>query len=186
MGGRFSVLEAEGPLGLVQNLLNTAALPKNPQSSPDLLDAPDTAAAWLASVGTPADRPGLRDLQTLRDALRRALIQRDHDTTEGSEPDAGIAVPVRAILAGDGTVSLAPEREGGADLRARVLLAVHAAQLAGTWSRLKVCRNPECRVAFWDSSRNTSAVWHDARTCGNIANLRNSRARRQQVRQTGP
>ena len=43
---------------------------------------------------------------------------------------------------------------------------------------MKVCRNPECEVAFWDSSRNTSGVWHDGRTCGNVANLRESRARR--------
>ena len=61
---------------------------------------------------------------------------------------------------------------------ARALLAIHDAQVTGAWRRMKVCRNPECEVAFWDSSRNTSGVWHDGRTCGNVANLRESRARR--------
>jgi predicted RNA-binding Zn ribbon-like protein len=44
--------------------------------------------------------------------------------------------------------------------------------------RLKLCRNPECAVAFYDRSKNSSAVWHNVKTCGNAANLRASRARR--------
>jgi predicted RNA-binding Zn ribbon-like protein len=40
-----------------------------------------------------------------------------------------------------------------------------------------VCRNPRCRVAFYDRSRNNSGVWHDVRTCGNAANLRAHRER---------
>jgi predicted RNA-binding Zn ribbon-like protein len=35
-----------------------------------------------------------------------------------------------------------------------------------------------CPCAFYDRSRNNSRVWHDVRTCGNVANLRASRARR--------
>ena len=83
-----------------------------------------------------------------------------------------------ASLAQDGTVSVAPSADGAASLRGRALLAIRDAQVTGAWQRLKVCRNPECRVAFWDSSRNSSGVWHDVRTCGNVVNLRNSRARR--------
>ncbi len=52
------------------------------------------------------------------------------------------------------------------------------AQRDGRWERLKVCRNPVCPCAFYDRSRNNSRVWHDVRTCGNVANLRASRARR--------
>ena len=32
--------------------------------------------------------------------------------------------------------------------------------------------------AFYDRSRNNGRVWHDVHTCGNVANLRASRARR--------
>ncbi len=52
------------------------------------------------------------------------------------------------------------------------------AQRDGRWERLKVCRNPACPCAFYDRSRNNSRVWHDVHTCGNVANLRASRARR--------
>jgi predicted RNA-binding Zn ribbon-like protein len=88
---------------------------------------------------------------------------------------------VRARLGHDGTVDLTSGSDSAAGLRERVLVAIHDAQVSGAWRRLKVCRNPDCRVAFWDSSRNTSAVWHDVRTCGNVANLRNSRARQKKT-----
>jgi predicted RNA-binding Zn ribbon-like protein len=182
--GRFRVTSASGELRLVQDLLNTAALPMNPLGAPDLLDAPDTAAAWLAAVGVPADSPGLRDLQALRDALRQSLVRRDHEVPADAQAnEATIEVPVRARLGSDGTVTLTPGSDSASGLPERVLVAIHDAQVSGVWRRLKVCRNPDCRVAFWDSSRNTSAVWHDVRTCGNIANLRNSRARQKQTRQ---
>ena len=52
------------------------------------------------------------------------------------------------------------------------------AQRTGTWSRLKLCREPGCVSAFYDASRNGSGVWHNVRSCGNVANLRASRARK--------
>jgi predicted RNA-binding Zn ribbon-like protein len=181
---RFRVTAASGELLLVQELLNTAARPMNPLGAPDLLDAPDTAAAWFARVGVPASSPGLRDLQALRDALRRSLIRRDHGApADGDANEVTIEVPVRARLGHDGTVDLTSGSDSAAGLRERVLVAIHDAQVSGAWRRLKVCRNPDCRVAFWDSSRNTSAVWHDVRTCGNVANLRNSRARQKKTSQ---
>ncbi|MEV4262470.1 CGNR zinc finger domain-containing protein [Kribbella sp. NPDC049584] len=179
MVSRFAVVEAPGELAVVQSLLNTAAVPKNGAALPDLLDTPDTAAAWLASVGAPTDQPGLRELHRLRDALRAALISRDHEPSVENSMDGEISMSVTVRLGSDGTVSVGPQP--GEGLAERILLTVYAAQLTKDWSRLKVCRNPQCRVAFWDSSRNSSAVWHDSRTCGNIANLRNSRARRRTV-----
>jgi predicted RNA-binding Zn ribbon-like protein len=176
--GRFHVAVAPGELGFVQDLLNTAAVAGGRKSWPDLLDAPDTAAAWFQAAGLAGDSPGVRDFQLLRDTIRRVLIARDH----GFPVDGALPPPIEAAAAvrlmPDGTVSVVPASEGAAGLRARVLLALRDAQLTGAWRRLKVCRNPECRVAFWDNSRNSSGVWHDVRTCGNVANLRNSRARR--------
>ncbi len=61
----------------------------------------------------------------------------------------------------------------------------HFAQHDGGWSRVKLCREPRCRSAFYDASRNGSAVWHNVRVCGNITNLRASRARRKEANQ-GP
>ena len=59
-----------------------------------------------------------------------------------------------------------------------VLAALLEGQQAGTARRLKTCRNPRCRVAFYDRSRNASGVWHSVRVCGNAINLRAHRERR--------
>ncbi|MBW8698697.1 hypothetical protein MBT84_03790 [Streptomyces sp. MBT84] len=61
---------------------------------------------------------------------------------------------------------------------APALVEVLQAQRAGTWHRLKPCRNDRCGTAFFDRSRNNSGVWHDVRVCGNAANPRACRARR--------
>ncbi|WP_051745905.1 CGNR zinc finger domain-containing protein [Streptomyces yerevanensis] len=176
---RYGIAMAPGELRIVQDLLNTASIPKAGGDVPDLLDAPDTAARWLGAYGIAGDSPGVSDLRTLRDAIRRSLVERDHDPDR--DDDAGPAVVesvVRVRFEADGTVRFVPGSVGIPALGQRVLLAIYDAQRAGTWRRLKLCRNPLCAVAFWDSSRNTSGVWHDVRTCGNVANLRKSRARR--------
>jgi predicted RNA-binding Zn ribbon-like protein len=183
--GRFRVTVAPGELRFVQDLLNTASAAGSRASWPDLLDAPGTAAAWFRSAGLSSDSAGLRDLQELRDLIRQVLVVRDHGAGGDAVRVGAVEAPVTASLGQDGTVSVAASADGAASLRGRALLAIRDAQVTGAWRRLKVCRNPECRVAFWDTSRNCSGVWHDVRTCGNIANLRNSRARRASTEPAG-
>jgi predicted RNA-binding Zn ribbon-like protein len=45
---------------------------------------------------------------------------------------------------------------------------------------VKTCRNPDCRWAFYDSTRNRSAVWCDMAVCGSRAKSRRYYARQQQ------
>ncbi|WP_306215389.1 CGNR zinc finger domain-containing protein [Actinoplanes sp. RD1] len=175
---RYRVAVAPGDLRVVQELLNTAA--KNGGRTPDLLDAPAPAAQWLSAYGIAGDSPGVSALRTLRDTLRRSLLERDHGVGDTGPAAQDVPAAAPLLLAPDGTVRLDDRPDGIAALAGRVLLAVRDAQLTGAWRRIKLCRNPDCRVAFWDSSRNTSGAWHDVRTCGNVANLRNSRARRAQ------
>jgi predicted RNA-binding Zn ribbon-like protein len=121
-------------------------------------------------------------MQQLRDAIRQVLIARDDGDAAGDVArPLVIEMPVTVQFAEGGLLSVTPSAEGAADLRGRALLAIRDAQLTGAWQRLKVCRSAECRVAFWDNSRNMSAHWHDVRTCGNVTNLRSSRARRRQA-----
>jgi predicted RNA-binding Zn ribbon-like protein len=75
-------------------------------------------------------------------------------------------------------VSVQPTGRGARWVAGAVWAEVLLAQHDGQWTRLKICRNPVCPCAFYDRSRNNSRVWHDVRTCGNVANLRASRARR--------
>jgi len=78
----------------------------------------------------------------------------------------------------DGRVGIAPTGTGSSWLESAVWSEILLAQQSGEWSRLKLCREPGCRSAFYDTSRNGSGAWHNVRTCGNITNLRASRNRK--------
>lgn len=178
---RFDLEPAPGGLSIVQDLVNTR--PVAPYGVRDLLgtvaDAQrwtrDVARSWQARTGTPAGvgriaSPDLTQLRRLRRDVERHLLR--------VEP---VDVPsVRASLAvdADGVVRLRPVGSGARWISSAVWGEVLLAQHDGRWERLKVCRNPDCPCAFYDHSRNNSRVWHDVRTCGNVANLRASRARR--------
>ena len=197
--GRFALLPAPAGLTLVQDLLNT--IPADRFDKPDLLSTTELAAAWLATAasnwasatGAPTPvLPGVGDndlsaLRRLRDAVRVAVR-----TGWGSDEDpapAPLTGSLSLTLDGTGRVSTAPRGTTPAGwLRSAILAEVLEAQRADMWRRLKVCRNDQCAVAFYDRSRNNSGVWHDARMCGNAINLRASRDRRsgRDVTQAGP
>jgi hypothetical protein len=69
-----------------------------------------------------------------------------------------------------------PSAAAGTTLAGAVLQAVVAALSDGSWSRLRQC--PDCRLVFWDRTRNASKVWcgmyagSDGRACGSIAKVR--------------
>jgi predicted RNA-binding Zn ribbon-like protein len=58
-----------------------------------------------------------------------------------------------------------------------LLISIRDAQADGTWSRLRVCRNPDCRWAFFDRSRNRQGTWCTMAACGNRDKNRRFRAR---------
>jgi hypothetical protein len=170
---------APAGLALVQDLVNTR--PVAPYGVRDLLGtvadaqrfAGEVALAWKEHSGadggpgriTSADLVGLR---RLRRDVERAL--------RGEDLESGTAA--RLEIGSGGAVRVQPAGRGARWLAGAVWAEVLLAQHDGRWARLKVCRNLACPCAFYDRSRNNSRVWHDVRTCGNIANLRASRARR--------
>src|SRR5260370_11883836 len=185
---RYGLDPAPGALGLAQDLINTASAAHEPDLLADLATArtwvSEATAQWSAATGQPApevmlDADDLAKLRAFRDDLGEA-ITRAHDAA----PDAGPAVPVLHTgaaalhLGADGSVCLKPQQTGRQALVTLVLAALFEGQQAGTRRRLKTCRNPRCRVAFYDRSRNASRVWHCARICGNAINLRAHRERR--------
>lgn len=50
--------------------------------------------------------------------------------------------------------------------------------------RLRLCANPECRWALWDTTKGGTRVWCDSRTCGNKMKVRAFRARERRQRHT--
>lgn len=190
---RIDVRVAPGGLALVQDLVNSQAFGS---AVPDLLADAASAARWLAAArdawesGHSADERGpeeraaparlseaeLRRLRSLRDGFV-ALCPYGTEGGETLPRLEGRSFPARLSPDAAGRVSLRPSGHGVSWLESAVWSEVLLAQLAGTWPRLKLCRNRRCGSAFYDTSRNNSGAWHDVHTCGNQANLRASRAR---------
>jgi hypothetical protein len=173
--------QAPGGLGMVQDLLNTLSAGK-PRKADLLATLPDAqqwanelTEGWHTLTGEPTpsitlDEEGLRALRDYRQALTDAA------TGDGA-PVVVLSAASELELRSDGVVRLAPRGSGWRYLISLLLAIEWQAQAEDTRRRLKVCRNPRCRVAFYDRSRNNSGVWHDVRTCGNAANLRAHRER---------
>ncbi|MBV8956085.1 MAG: CGNR zinc finger domain-containing protein [Solirubrobacterales bacterium] len=172
------------PLLLVQGFLNTIEV----ADQTDHLADGEVAAAWLRAAGLigTGSRLSVRELQLARDvrAGMRGLLE-----PGGGEvrPDAGTAA-LRS-LAGDhrarlrvsdaGAVGIENARsEDLGDAFFEHLLIIHGAQEDGSWSRLRVCANPDCRWVFYDRSRNRQGHWCDMAVCGNRIKNRKLRARR--------
>ncbi|QII04703.1 peptide chain release factor 2 [Rhodococcoides fascians A25f] len=161
---RFHLAPAPDGLQVVQNLLNTRAI--------DVYGLPDLIADGEAASTTwemPLSDDDATALRTLRANVEAALA--------GELPPIPV-VSVELIPDTDGIVRLSPTGSGAQYIASEIWSEVLLAQKADTWRRLKRCKNELCGSAFYDRSRNNSGVWHDVKTCGNVANLRASRARK--------
>jgi predicted RNA-binding Zn ribbon-like protein len=113
--------------------------------------------------------------------LRRALhdaLELNHDRVTAPLPaldDVLTRLPVRLGWNGDGVVAV-PALDGVVGALARVALAAHEAQAAGTWWRLKICAFDECEWAYYDQSKNRSRNYCEF-GCGNKIKTRAYRAR---------
>lgn len=166
-------------IDLVAEFLNTLDL----GAGSDGLASADGLSVWAAGHGlmaagawvSPQDAAGAREL---REALRASIETRGVDS---AELDAVASrLPLVALPGEDGRLSLVSARGGVDDVRAAVLEAVLTSQADGSWPRLKVCRNPDCRWAFADRSKNRSRAWCEMATCGSRSKMRAYRARRAQ------
>jgi predicted RNA-binding Zn ribbon-like protein len=83
---------------------------------------------------------------------------------------AELALRVVVDAAGPGLRALTPS--GPRRVLADLLAGAATATAEGTWPRLKVCREPRCRTAFYDTSRNNSGVWCSMAACGTEAKKR--------------
>ncbi len=138
------------------------------------LAGPADLARWCRAHGVDVADADVTDAdvalaRVVREGIRAALAP--HNDSERPE-DAGalehlehVAPSLGLRVTLDGTPDLVPLGDGVRDALALVLagpvLAGHRA-----WSRLKVCRDPRCRTAFYDASRNGSGVWCSMAACG--------------------
>jgi predicted RNA-binding Zn ribbon-like protein len=194
---------APPPLLLVQAFVDTLDLDLHT----DVLAHADEARAWLADAGLrdpgqrdPGQRdPGQRDpgragfdadlelAREVRESLR-AMIGRNSGGPPLTEAELRPLEQVtsqataRLGVTADGRVGLGTGGTGRlADGLAGLLLAVRDAQADGSWDRLRLCGNPDCRWAFYDGSRGRQGAWCEMASCGNRLKNRNLRARRAQA-----
>lgn len=186
---------APPPLLPVQAYVNTVDL----DLGTDRLARDDEGWAWLADAGLVRDAapgPGqgaeLRLAREVRAGIR-SLIARNTGGGPLTADELGPleqvaqAAPPRLLLSPDGQVGLATPTAPGqvAGGLAGLLVVIRDAQADGSWDRLKLCGNPDCRWAFYDRSHSRRGAWCDMASCGNRLKNRNLRARRAQAGSPG-
>jgi predicted RNA-binding Zn ribbon-like protein len=181
---------APEPLLLVQAFVDTLDL----DLGTDMLARAGEARAWLADAGlidAGLSEIPASDLELARE-VRASILAMIALNTDGGPLSGGELGAIDRVLAeaqprlevtADGRVRLeATARTGGvAKGLLRLLLIIRDAQADGSWARLKLCGNPDCRWAFYDRSHSHRGAWCDMASCGNRLKNRNLRARRAQA-----
>ena len=118
----------------------------------------------------------------LREALREILL--GHHGGYEADPAALATLEAAARrarlevrFAPDGTARPEPARGGVAGALGRLLAIVAERPGRGHVAAAEVLPASDCRWAFYDRSRNRSAVWCNMAVCGNRAKVRSYRER---------
>lgn len=146
---------------------------------PDLLASPDLARPVLSNLGAGAVTPArLAVLRQVRTALTAVI---------GDDPgEAGRAAAwdELSVLLSSVTFRLAFSPGAGSLLQVSgdeaagaIGLAITGLANAGVWDRLRLCANPGCLYAFFDTTRSRTRRWHSYEICGNRLNVAAHRAR---------
>jgi predicted RNA-binding Zn ribbon-like protein len=172
------------PLLLVQAFLNTRYL----EGDSDLLSDPETARPWLVDAQllprtATVTAAELELARNTRESIRRLLSfgRGEAHGARALQPLRELAKAHSAYLTVDDQGALRldnPRHNDLGDGMFDLLLIVRDAQEHGSWSRLKVCGNSECRWVFYDRSRNQQGHWCEMAVCGNRVKNRAFRARR--------
>ncbi len=164
---------APKPLRLVQLFLNTS----NHETERELLETPQGLADWFRANGVPVESAGRTDLRRarrLRDELRQMV---ETGKNAASLEEAGRRAKLQLSFS---PAQLVPSARGVDGALGTIATAVYEAIRDGSWQRLKTCRN--CGWAFWDDSKNRSAVWCSMQLCGSRLKVRRYRSRRKATR----
>jgi predicted RNA-binding Zn ribbon-like protein len=176
------VTDLDTRLDLVRDYVNTFDL----ETGIDRISTPDELAVWLSEQGlvddlVEPDGSEHADALAVREAIRALLLANngvDADADAASETLEAAGREARlAVRFENGRPTLVPEGDGARAAIGRIVATV--AELATTeeWKRLKTCRDENCRVAFYDKSRNRSRAWCSMEVCGNREKARSFRAR---------
>jgi predicted RNA-binding Zn ribbon-like protein len=169
-------------LRLIEDFLNTVderTFSRHGQAhvAGEALSSPQALSHWLTSheLTATALRPAdLTAATSLRTALRQAIAG-DVDATTALADH-----PLRLVADPAGELRIAAR--SGLPWLDVIVETVATSAARGDWKRLKLCAAPDCRWAFYDTSRNGRGRWCDMDVCGNRHKTRTYRERRQKAR----
>jgi predicted RNA-binding Zn ribbon-like protein len=173
---------APGDLELVRAFVNTW----DAEDDVEKISGPAELRDWLAEhelvdAGARVTAADHRQAIEVREALRAILLANAGlDLDPGAGPvldEASRRAKLGVRFGAGGEVRTEPEAGGVAGALGRLLAIVAAAQDEGTLPRLKACLADDCQWAYFDRSRNRSAVWCDMKICGNRSKVRSYRER---------
>ena len=142
---------------------------------------------WLREAGlVRGDDIDLAEAREIRESIRALLV------ANGGGPEASPAdlralraladrARLHPVVLDGGEVDLQADEDPGPSSMAALLLIIRDAQRDDSWPRLKACRNPDCRWAYYDRSHAGRGAWCDMAVCGNRIKNRNLRSRRSTV-----
>jgi predicted RNA-binding Zn ribbon-like protein len=152
------------------------------------LDSPAALEAFLADQGhghvqvKPADfRRALEVREALRDVMGANNGEPLHSDAVELLNKAAARSKVVAAFDDNASWRIEPASNGVDQVLGEMLATVFRSMSDGSWQRMKACGNPDCRWAFYDSSKNRSGRWCEMASCGNRMKARafRERARRQ-------
>lgn len=171
------------PLRWIEEFVNTR------RADRDDLATPGQLANWLRERDLLPDgiAPTARQrdrAESVREGLRALLAENNAAPVASPRPD-GLDPTARSTFAalsrelplvldvGQAPPRLVPAAADPVDAALTTLLGYVTGSVAtGTWNRLKTCREPSCRWAYYDHSRNRRRTWCSMDLCGNRAKAR--------------
>jgi predicted RNA-binding Zn ribbon-like protein len=167
-------------LELVRTFVNTY----DHEDGTEKLVDPGALSAWLGANGLGDPKVTDEDLaraRDLREALRAILQHHGGAELDPAAPrvvdDAAARAQLAVVFDDHGHALVEPRADGVDGALGHLLVTIADAQRDGTWARLKACAAEDCQFAFYDRSRNRSAVWCDMKVCGNRQKVRSFRER---------
>jgi predicted RNA-binding Zn ribbon-like protein len=187
-GGRNKARYGDHQLGFLMSFLSTTTRLSSGDPENDVLSDLGQARRWAASaLAERVTRSGvdltdifleqvdLEPLRAFREELRTAL---GANRTTATESPARIVATVDVHWVTDGRLGFRPTGTGWRGIAGLLVMDLLLAEASGRLRRLKTCAYAPCGFPFVDNSPSLTRAWHDTRRCGNVVNLRASRARR--------
>nr|WP_225953499.1 CGNR zinc finger domain-containing protein [Kibdelosporangium phytohabitans] len=163
---------------MVCRFVNTRGILADDPHAREEIGTPEALSAWWQAQGLTelhVTNDDVVEAHVMREGLR-ALLAEHNEAAGPDDEDAVVAMRTLAAelrLQVDDTTVLRPTDSGTARTGlAWLLAAMTLGRANGSWTRLKVCADSNCREAFRDTTRNRSRTWCSMQVCGARAKQR--------------